>query len=52
VLVRPSGTEPKLKIYVDRRASLGAEDDAAAREAEATGEAAAIAAEMEAFLGF
>jgi phosphomannomutase len=50
-LVRPSGTEPKLKIYVDRRAALGAGDDLARAEAGAVAGAQAVAADLAAFLG-
>jgi phosphomannomutase len=50
-LVRPSGTEPKLKIYVDRRAALRAGDDLARVEAEALAAAQAAAADLAAFLG-
>ena len=51
-LVRPSGTEPKLKIYVDRRVSLGGGDDVAAAEAHGLEDARAVAAGLAAFLGF
>lgn len=50
VLVRPSGTEPKLKIYVDARAELDGEVDAAV--AALTAEAAVVAEDMAAYLGF
>jgi len=50
-LVRPSGTEPKLKIYVDRRVALGAGDDLARAEAGAVAGAQAVAADLAAFLG-
>jgi phosphomannomutase len=50
-LVRPSGTEPKLKIYVDRRAVLGESDDPARVEAEALDGARAVAADVVEFLG-
>ena len=50
-LVRPSGTEPKLKIYVDRRAALGDGDDLARVEAAAVAGAQAVAADLAAFLG-
>jgi len=49
--VRPSGTEPKLKIYVDRRAELGRSDDPARVEAEALDGARAVAADVAKFLG-
>jgi len=48
-LVRPSGTEPKLKIYVDLRTEIG--DDPAAAEGEALGRAARVADDLAAFLG-
>jgi phosphomannomutase len=50
-LVRPSGTEPKLKIYVDRRVALGAGDDLARVEAGAVTGAQAVAADLARFLG-
>ena len=50
-LVRPSGTEPKLKIYVDQRATLGEGGDLAGVEAEALAGAQAVAADLAAFLG-
>ncbi len=49
VLIRPSGTEPKLKIYVDLRGEAG--DDVAASERETQERAAAIASAMGEFLG-
>jgi phosphomannomutase len=51
-LVRPSGTEPKLKIYVDRRVDLAEEDDLRQVEARAIEEAGSVAAELAGFLGF
>ncbi len=50
-LVRPSGTEPKLKIYVDRRTALEARDDVTGVEAEALAGAHVVAADLAAFLG-
>jgi phosphomannomutase len=50
-LVRPSGTEPKLKIYVDGRAPLAEGDDPAAAEARALAEARAVADDLVRFLG-
>jgi phosphomannomutase len=49
--VRPSGTEPKLKIYVDRRAGLAEGEDPRRVEAAALGEAGQVAADLVAFLG-
>jgi phosphomannomutase len=49
-LVRPSGTEPKLKIYVDGRAPLGPGDDLARTEAAALEAAGAVAADLAGFL--
>ncbi|NNC74537.1 MAG: phospho-sugar mutase, partial [Acidimicrobiia bacterium] len=51
VLVRPSGTEPKLKIYVDLRADVG-ERDAAGLERELLGRATEVAAATARYLGF
>lgn len=51
VLVRPSGTEPKLKIYVDLRAELGDGDSRADEEARLGGEARRIGAAMADWLG-
>jgi phosphomannomutase len=51
-LVRPSGTEPKLKIYVDLRTGLASDEDMEERRALAEKEAADIASELAALLGF
>ena len=45
-MIRPSGTEPKCKIYVDLRAELGADEALDARTAELTDEARAVAAAL------
>jgi phosphomannomutase len=50
-LVRPSGTEPRLKIYADVRAELDAAADVAAAEASALGIARRVIADMAVFLG-
>jgi phosphomannomutase len=50
-LVRPSGTEPKLKIYVDRRVDLPEDADPRRAEAAALEEAGRVAADVAAFLG-
>ena len=50
-LVRPSGTEPKLKIYVDLKAALDAGADVPAAEEAAQRDAAAVADDLAAFLG-
>ncbi len=50
-LVRPSGTEPKLKIYVDRRVDLAEGDDPRRVEAAAVEQAGAVAADLAGFLG-
>jgi phosphomannomutase len=52
VLVRPSGTEPKLKIYVDLCVDVGAEESVRSREEAAQSEARAIADALSAQLGF
>ncbi len=49
-LVRPSGTEPKLKIYVDLRADAG--DDWRATEERIIETAAAVATDLASFMGF
>ncbi len=49
VLVRPSGTEPKLKIYVDLNGALGENPDVSHREL--TAEAISVANEMGEWLG-
>lgn len=50
-LVRPSGTEPKLKIYVDLRAELPSEAGWIEREAALTDQATAVADDLARFLG-
>jgi phosphomannomutase len=45
-MIRPSGTEPKCKIYVDLRADLDAGDDLDARVGELQDEAAAVASDL------
>lgn len=51
VLVRPSGTEPKLKIYVDLCIRLADDDIVASREDEASEAAGAIADAVAAHVG-
>lgn len=51
ILVRPSGTEPKLKIYVDLTAPLGPEADPAERERALLGEAAGLGEAVAQLLG-
>jgi phosphomannomutase len=52
VLVRPSGTEPKLKIYVDVCVNVGKEETVRGREEAAQSEARAIADALAGSLGF
>lgn len=52
LLVRPSGTEPKLKIYVDLCVDVGQEESVRGREDSAQSEARAIADALAAHLGF
>lgn len=49
VMIRPSGTEPKCKIYVDLRADVGA--DPTGRERELHVEAGYVATDLAAFVG-
>lgn len=51
-LVRPSGTEPKLKIYVDLREAVSPGDDVWKVEEALTAEAGRVAEEVARFLGF
>jgi phosphomannomutase len=52
ILVRPSGTEPKLKIYVDLCVHVGAEETVRGRQESAESEARAIADALSSRLGF
>jgi len=49
--IRPSGTEPKLKIYVDLRGELGSGEDRWSRERALLAEAAAVARDLARFAG-
>jgi len=51
-LIRPSGTEPKLKIYVDVRGELTAGKDRHGLEDDLRALAEAVAADLAAFAGF
>jgi phosphomannomutase len=51
-LVRPSGTEPKLKIYVDRSMRIPSEADVTDAEQAGRADAEAIAADVARYLGF
>ena len=50
-MIRPSGTEPKVKIYVDLRVDVGVDDDLDVRTAELQDEATAVAEALAAFAG-
>ncbi len=50
-MIRPSGTEPKCKIYVDLRGEVGPDDDLHARTVDLEREAAAVAAALAAYVG-
>jgi phosphomannomutase len=50
-LIRPSGTEPKLKIYVDLRGELRDDESLDARAAELEAQAAAVAEQLAGFVG-
>ncbi|GGI05536.1 phospho-sugar mutase [Egicoccus halophilus] len=50
-LIRPSGTEPKLKIYVDLRGELRQDDDLEARSTELLARADAVARDLASFVG-
>jgi phosphomannomutase len=52
ILVRPSGTEPKLKVYVDLRRAVGADTDVWKAEEETRAEARKLAEALVADLGF
>ena len=50
-MIRPSGTEPKCKIYIDLRGELGPGDDLDARTAELQRDATEVAGALAAFVG-